>query len=38
MEHKNIRIVKHLQHALDHPVNIFHPEGSYLKGMALCVE
>lgn len=38
MEHKNIRIVKHLQHALDHPVSIFHPEGSYLKGMALCVE
>ncbi len=38
MEHKNIRIVKHLQHALDHPVNIFHPEGSYLKGMALGVE
>ena len=38
MERKNIRIVKHLQHALDHPVNIFHPEGSYLKGMALCVE
>jgi 23S rRNA (cytosine1962-C5)-methyltransferase len=38
MERKNIRIVKHLQHALDHPVNIYHPEGSYLKGMALCVE
>ena len=38
MEHKNIRIVKHLQHALDHPVNIYHPEGSYLKGMALCVD
>ena len=38
MEHKNIRIVKHLQHAIDHPVSIFHPEGSYLKGMALCVE
>ncbi len=38
MEQKNIRIVKHLQHALDHPVNIYHPEGSYLKGMALCVE
>lgn len=38
MEHKNIRIIKHLQHALDHPVNIFHPEGSYLKGMALSIE
>lgn len=38
MEHKNIRIVRHLQHALDHPVSIFHPEGSYLKGLALCVE
>lgn len=38
MEHKNIRIIKNLQHALDHPVNIFHPEGSYLKGMALSIE
>ncbi|MCQ2272198.1 MAG: class I SAM-dependent rRNA methyltransferase [Bacteroidales bacterium] len=38
LEHKNIRIVRSLQHALDHPVNIFHPEGSYLKGMALYVE
>lgn len=38
MEHKNVRIIKNLQHALDHPVNIFHPEGSYLKGMALSIE
>lgn len=38
MEHKNVRIIKNLQHALDHPINIFHPEGSYLKGMALSIE
>ncbi|MCQ2265811.1 MAG: class I SAM-dependent rRNA methyltransferase [Bacteroidales bacterium] len=38
MEHKNVRIIKNLQHSLDHPVNIFHPEGSYLKGMALSIE
>jgi len=35
MENKNVRIVKHLHHALDHPVSIFHPEGSYLKGLLL---
>lgn len=38
MEGKNIRIVKHLEAALDHPVDIFHPEGSYLKGLLLYVE
>jgi 23S rRNA (cytosine1962-C5)-methyltransferase len=37
MENKNVRIVKHLQHALDHPVSIFHPEGSYLKGLLLYI-
>jgi len=37
MENKNVRIVKRLQHALDHPVSIFHPEGSYLKGLLLYI-
>lgn len=38
MEHKNVRIVHQLQHALDHPVNIYHPEGNYLKGLLLAIE
>jgi len=38
MEHKNVRIVHQMQHALDHPVSIYHPEGSYLKGLLLAVE
>lgn len=38
MEHKNIRIVHQMQHALDHPVSIYHPEGNYLKGFLLAVE
>lgn len=36
--HRNVRIVKHLPHAIDHPVSIFHPEGEYLKGLLLYVE
>lgn len=35
---RNVRIVKQLPHAIDHPVNIFHPEGEYLKGLLLYVE
>ena len=35
MEHKNARIVHRMQHALDHPVSIYHPEGEYLKGLAV---
>jgi 23S rRNA (cytosine1962-C5)-methyltransferase len=35
---RNIRIVNILPHAQDHPVNIFHPEGEYLKGVLLYVE
>ncbi len=38
MERKTIRVVKHLEAAIDHPVDIFHPEGSYLKGLLLYVE
>ena len=35
---RNVRIVKQLPHAIDHPVSIFHPEGEYLKGLLLYVE
>jgi 23S rRNA (cytosine1962-C5)-methyltransferase len=35
---RNIRIVRHLDQPADHPVNIFHPESEYLKGMLLWVE
>jgi len=35
---RNIRIVQRLSQGPDHPVNIYHPEGSYLKGLILYVE
>ena len=35
---RNIRVVRHLSQASDHPVNLFHPEGHYLKGLLLYVE
>jgi len=35
---KNVRVVRHLQHAPCHPVSIFHPEGEYLKGLLLTVD
>ena len=38
MEHKNVRVIHQMQHALDHPVSIYHPEGEYLKGLLLAVE
>ena len=38
LEHKNVRIVHQMQHAIDHPVSIYHPEGNYLKGLLLAVE
>lgn len=38
MEHKNVRVVHQMQHAIDHPVSIYHPEGSYLKGLLLAIE
>ena len=34
---KNVRVLQRLGHAADHPVNIFHPEGEYLKGLLLHV-
>lgn len=35
MEGLSFRVVRHLEAGADHPVDIFHPEGSYLKGMLL---
>jgi len=35
LENKAVRVVKQLHQSLDHPVNIFHPEGEYLKGLML---
>lgn len=35
---RNVRILMHLSQPADHPVNIFHPEGEYLKGLLLWVE
>lgn len=38
LEHKDVRIVHQMQHAIDHPVSIYHPEGNYLKGLLLAIE
>ena len=35
---RNIRILHKLGQPEDHPVNIYHPEGEYLKGLVLYVE
>lgn len=35
---KKIRILHQLTQPADHPVNIYHPEGEYLKGLVLSVE
>lgn len=32
---RSVRLMHHLSQATDHPVNIFQPEGSYLKGLVL---
>lgn len=34
---RSVRIVHQLGQPLDHPINIFHPEGEYLKGLMLYV-
>ena len=36
--HRNVRILHQLHQPADHPINIFHPEGEYLKGLVLYVE
>ena len=38
LAHRQVRIVRQLPHAMDHPVSIYHPEGEYLKGLLLYVE
>ena len=35
---RKIRVMHHLSQPADHPVSLFHPEGSYLKGLALYVD
>lgn len=35
---RKVRIVGRLMQGQDHPVNIYHPEGEYLKGLLLYVE
>lgn len=35
---RQVRVLATLGQPPDHPVNLFHPEGSYLKGLALYVE
>ena len=35
---RKIRVLHQLAQPADHPVNIFHPEGEYLKGLVLMVE
>ena len=35
---RKVRILYQLSQPTDHPINIFHPEGAYLKGLVLYVE
>ena len=35
---RTIRIVQQLSQPEDHPINLFHPESSYLKGLVLFIE
>ncbi len=35
---RKVRILHQLTQPADHPVNIYHPEGEYLKGLILYVE
>ena len=35
---RNVRILHQLAQPADHPINIYHPEGEYLKGLVLYVE
>ena len=34
---RQLQIIHYLSQGADHPINLFHPEGSYLKGLALRV-
>ncbi len=35
---RNVRILRQLSQPDDHPINIYHPEGEYLKGLMLYVD
>lgn len=35
---RKVRIIHQLHQPADHPINIYHPEGEYLKGLVLYVE
>lgn len=35
---RNVRILHQLTQPADHPVNIYHPEGEYLKGLVLHID
>jgi len=35
---RSIRVIRELGQAADHPTSIYHPEGDYLKGLALYVD
>lgn len=35
---RNVKILHQLTQPCDHPINIYHPEGEYLKGLVLFVE
>ncbi|MFP4023264.1 MAG: class I SAM-dependent rRNA methyltransferase [Thiohalospira sp.] len=35
---RNVRILHQLSQPADHPVNIYHPEGEYLKGLVVYIE
>lgn len=38
ISHRNVRILHQLHQPSDHPINIYHPEGEYLKGLVLYIE
>lgn len=35
---RNVRVLHQLSQPADHPINIFHPESSYLKGLVLQID
>lgn len=35
---RNARLLHQLAQPADHPVNMYHPEGEYLKGLVLCID
>jgi 23S rRNA (cytosine1962-C5)-methyltransferase len=35
---RSVRVIAQTGHAVDHPVDLYHPEGNYLKGLVLVVD